>query len=383
MGAFQQAAVVPVWRVLRPDAFKAPAVGRHPLGPLDGDASKELVEAGRRGEAVATVRPRRTQQGRAACYRYLVPMPDGEFEFDVAFSFLSQDEQAATEINGLLKDRWKTFIYFEHQKTLVGRDGEEAFGQVFGNEARLVVILYRPEWGSTRWTRVEETAIRNRGLEEGYAFTVLIPLDQPQTRPGWLPLNRLWGNLHRFGVQGAAQAIEARLEEAGAGSRPETIEQKAARIFREVREDKERVAFIAGKGNALPAQEAAALLDRITERATKIAQPQRITPHIGAFIMGGVRLLVGWYPSEFFNAVDEGRLHVVLELPERQRRGFQSTSTPRRQVTQYVFDVARVSHTAVWRPERGNDPPLSNEALAEVAMHRLVDAVEQARGSGR
>jgi len=124
-------------------------------------------------------------------------------------------------------------------------------------------------------------------------------------------------------------------------------------------------------------------LDRMTSLAATIAaQPERINPYVGAFLLGGVRLLVAWDPPEFFNAVDEGRLRVALELPGRRQGSGRLVPNQSRQVTKYLFDVTRVSHATLWRSERGNDPPLSNEALAEVAMHRLVDAVEKARGSG-
>jgi hypothetical protein len=80
-----------------------------------------------------------------------------QFRYDIAFSFLSKDETTAQEINDLLQDRYRTFVYTEQQKKLAGTDGEESFKRVFATEARLVAVLYRPEWGSTNWTRVELT----------------------------------------------------------------------------------------------------------------------------------------------------------------------------------------------------------------------------------
>ena len=74
------------------------------------------------------------------------------YKYDVAFSFLQRDEPLALQLNDLLQDRVKTFIYPERQKELAGTDGEETFGKVFGEEARLAVVLYRSEWGETKWT---------------------------------------------------------------------------------------------------------------------------------------------------------------------------------------------------------------------------------------
>jgi len=47
-----------------------------------------------------------------------------QFDYDVAFSFLSQDEAAAMQINDRLQDRYRTFLYSQRQKELAGTDGE-------------------------------------------------------------------------------------------------------------------------------------------------------------------------------------------------------------------------------------------------------------------
>jgi hypothetical protein len=60
-----------------------------------------------------------------------------------------------------MQDRYKTFLYSRAQGELVGTDGEKTFNAVFGEQARIVAVLLRPEWGQTPWTRIEETAIRN------------------------------------------------------------------------------------------------------------------------------------------------------------------------------------------------------------------------------
>lgn len=137
------------------------------------------------------------------------------FTYDVAFSFLAEDEKLALDLYNLLNESLKCFIYTEEQKKLAGTDGEKTFNNVFFKEARVVVILYRKNWGKTSWTRIEETAIRNRGHEEGYDFALLIPLDRKPTPPIWFPKNRLWIGLERWGIESAASVIEARVQEQG------------------------------------------------------------------------------------------------------------------------------------------------------------------------
>ncbi|MGJ4748719.1 hypothetical protein ACQV5M_20325, partial [Leptospira sp. SA-E8] len=88
-----------------------------------------------------------------------------DYKYNVAFSFLAQDEPVATQLANLLQDRHSVFLYSREQERLAGRDGESAFNEVFSKEARVVVILYRQGWGKSPWTRIEETAIRNRAFE--------------------------------------------------------------------------------------------------------------------------------------------------------------------------------------------------------------------------
>ena len=116
-----------------------------------------------------------------------------KYKYDVAFSFLARDEGLATELNDLLQDRVRTFLYSRKQGEIAGKDGEQSFNAVFGKEARLVVVLYRRGWGETPWTRIEETAIRNRAFEYGYDFVKFIPLDEP-------PSCRSGYHEHSFGL---------------------------------------------------------------------------------------------------------------------------------------------------------------------------------------
>lgn len=172
-----------------------------------------------------------------------VHMISDNYKYDVAFSFLAQDESLAMEINDFLKDRITTFLYSERQKEIVGRDGEKIFGKVFGEEARIVVVFYRNGWGEKGWTRIEETAIRNRGFEHGYEFTIFIPLDDNASVPKWLPKNLLWVGLKRWGVNEAASVIEARIQEQGGEPHEETAVEQAARLKRSFEFEEKRDKF--------------------------------------------------------------------------------------------------------------------------------------------
>jgi hypothetical protein len=166
------------------------------------------------------------------------------FDYDVAFSFLAKDENIAFQLNDALNGSLKTFLYSEQQKRLAGTDGEVTFASVFGQKSRSVVILYRQDWGTTPWTRIEETSIRNRAYESGYDFALLMPLEKPPTKPTWFPQNRLWIGFERWGIKGAAAVIEARVQELGGTPHRETLEERAARHERETRFNQEREAAL-------------------------------------------------------------------------------------------------------------------------------------------
>jgi hypothetical protein len=158
-------------------------------------------------------------------------MDNMDFKYEVAFSFHSKDEKLAQQLNDLLSDRLATFIYSEQQKVLVGRAGEKAFNEVFGTKARVVAILHREDWGQTPFTRIEETAIRNRAFSEGYDFTIFIPTDGKGV-PKWVPKTQLYVGLDRWGVDAAAAVIEAAVQRQGGEARPESAADQASRMQR-------------------------------------------------------------------------------------------------------------------------------------------------------
>lgn len=126
-------------------------------------------------------------------------MSEKKYKYEVAFSFIKEDEPLATAINDLIQERVATFLYSKHQEEIAGTDGEKTFNTVFGEESRTVVVLYRDTWGTTPWTRIEETAIRNRAFSEGYDFVIFVPTQKGVTLPKWLPKTQLWVGLERWG----------------------------------------------------------------------------------------------------------------------------------------------------------------------------------------
>lgn len=182
-------------------------------------------------------------------------MEPTEYQYDVAFSFVAQDEPLATQLADQFEGRLRTFLYSRRQEQLAGTDGEKTFNDVFAKQSRLVVVLYRDSWGQTPWTRIEETAIRNRAFEEGYEFVIFIPLDEKPSVPKWLPRTQLWVGLARWGVTGAASVIDARFQELGGEPKSETFEHRAARIDRALNYQKRREQYLGSDAGVRAANE--------------------------------------------------------------------------------------------------------------------------------
>jgi len=155
-----------------------------------------------------------------------------KYKYEIAFSFCQEDEQLAFEIADLLPDSVSTFIYSQEQKELAGKDGEIEFRKIFIEKSRVVVVLYREKYGTTNWTRIEEEAIRDRALDNGYDFTLFIPLDKKT--PKYLPKTRIWFNLERFGIKGAATVISYKVTEQDGESIELSVKDKAEKLKRKL-----------------------------------------------------------------------------------------------------------------------------------------------------
>ena len=244
-------------------------------------------------------------------------MTSQPFPYDVAVSFLAQDEALALQLADFFEGRLRIFVYSREQEQIAGTDGEATFNDVFGNQARVVVVLYRDGWGQSRWTRIEETAIRNRGHEHGYDFCLFIPLDAKQTVPLWFPKNRVWIGLTRFGIESAAAVIGARVQEQGGEPSQETLEDRAARTARAVGFAKRREQYMESMQgaqaanaaatflldaimNSLPTLQAAAPDLRISVRDPR--QYRRIEPGLHLIAdCNGPSLLLNWRPGMYSN----------------------------------------------------------------------------------
>src|ERR1035437_5129062 len=148
-------------------------------------------------------------------------------KYDVAISFLAKDEEIAAELYASLNKVFEVFFFTKRQESLAGTDGLASMREPFLNDSRIVVVLYRENWGKTKWTAVEETAIKDRGFEHGWDHLFFIALDHESPIPKWLPEHRVRFNYTGFGLVEAIGAIKARVIESGGEYTPLTALKRA------------------------------------------------------------------------------------------------------------------------------------------------------------
>lgn len=310
-----------------------------------------------------------------------------KFEFDVAFSFHSADEGLATQLNDLVQDRFSTFLYSKKQEMLAGTDGEQKFNSVFSERARCVVVFHREEWGETPFTRIEETAIRNRAFQDGFDFTLFIPTAKPLSVPKWLPKPRLWYGLETYGLNGAAAVIDAKIQELGGEPRVESAAGRAARFARAADFKAEKKRFRDNDGVRL-AREAFDLLSTILDG--KVVELKSSHPRLATLkfislpsdnrVVGGLAglcLAINWW-CYFRNSLDDSRLRVEVYDGPPRLPGLQSgfDKPGRLRVIDFDYDllgtdrhgyIARAVEKVEYTPEQ----------LAEHLLHLYIDTAEK------
>lgn len=315
-------------------------------------------------------------------------MENQNFKYDVAFSFLANDEKLAIQINDLIQDRLETFIYSKKQEELAGTDGEETFNRVFGSETRIVFVLYRKGWGKTPWTRIEETAIRNRAFEEGYEFAIFAPLDKTPNTPKWLPKSRIWVGLDRWGIEGAATVIEARVQEAGGTPKEETVEDRALRLSREIAAEERKQAFLnSEKGVQTANKEIASLfseLKRVVHTVSDNESAVKLKIEVGnrdCAIYGGRFSVYLYWRVSYINTLDRSTLYVSIwngPVPISGKSFFPIEKPNKIKEIEYQFDLT-LDEKPSWKEVSGKKRSYTAKDLAKLALTMLLDKIRDSK----
>lgn len=303
-------------------------------------------------------------------------MAEATRTYDLAISFLAVDEPLALELSQTIASRMTSFVYSERQRELVGRDGMTEFSRVFERDSRIVAVLHRAGWGSTRWTRVEQTAIQERGFRSGWEFLVVVALDDSPL-PEWLPRTRVWLHYSRFGIAGLAAVIEQRFQDAGGIPAIETAVQLAVRLRREQDAEAIRMHFLSMEEGVTAADaEVGVLFEEIQRIATDVSGTMSIiTDRRGIEVVwlyrAGRTIEVQWY-RPYSNTLNKSQM-AVIQHRGRVGPGRYSNMTPTEEESVQMFDFnVDPAHVPFWEARESPKQRFSSRSFADEIVQQLL-----------
>lgn len=311
------------------------------------------------------------------------------YQYDIAISFLHQDESIALDLHDLLSPSFEVFVYSKKQEELAGTDGTESFRKAFREDSRLVVILYRDGWGKTPWTRIEEGAITDRFLKEGWDWLLFVMVDSKSTPPPWLPETRIRLNLSDYGIEQVVGAIKARVQELGSRFHKEDAVQRAKRLERQVTARAERKRLLGSEEGVNAAQKEAreihAEIARLVEKIKKSAKDIEILvgSNVDSSVLtnGPVSLIVH-FRHRYTNTLENSSLSIAemngrVLLP--QERGHHITFTEPKELCVHKFDPDITSDKGwCWHSQSDPSRYYSSGDIAEYCLELFLDLVDRA-----
>ncbi len=215
-------------------------------------------------------------------------MGESETKYDVAISFLHMDETLALAIDARLREQFNIFVYPKRQEELAGTNGLESFREAFLTESRLVVVLYREAWGTTPFTRVEQQAITDRFLKDGWDFLLFVMLNDSDQPPKWLPQSEIRLSFQQYGFEQLIGAVKIRAEKLGSIVKSETVLDRAKRFEDESRARADRQHRLNSEGSSTMRQQCESVI------ASLSAKTDETNKHLSEKIAVG-RGTIGWF----------------------------------------------------------------------------------------
>jgi hypothetical protein len=316
-------------------------------------------------------------------------MPEEKFKYDVAISFLARDVVVAQAIYDRLVGGFEVFFFPRNQEELAGTNGLESMRVPFRYQSRLNLVVYRPEWGNTKWTAVEQQAIIDSCLDTAYRSLFLYVIEKGGPLPTWVPENYVYFSSESYTLDEAVGAVKARVQERGGEYKPLTPARKAQ--MNQVEEDYRRTksSMSSDRGMAQIYSKVKELFHEICHQCDEVNDGghERIeyqlhlketdmeqTCVLGSFRVG---MLVSWY-KPFGNSLDRSFLGI--------REFNENTIVPHGYVrmnqpdvisdVKYDPDLSRAFEYG-WKPQTGNKACISSKDLASQCVIQFLDLINR------
>lgn len=312
-----------------------------------------------------------------------------EYRYDIAISFLHEDEPIALDLHERLSPNFEVFVYSKKQKDLAGTDGTESFRKAFREDSRLVVVLYRDGWGKTPWTRIEEGAITDRFLKEGWDWLLFVMVDSNSTPPPWLPETRIRLNLPDYGIEQTVGAIKARAQELGSRFHTEDAVQRARRLERQIAARAERKRMLGSTEGVNAARSKASEIyseiDRLAKEINNSAKDIKLSAgssHDSTVLTNGRVSIVVYFHSTYTNTLENSSF-VIREmngkvLLPQEREGYMLFTEPK-ELSVQKFDPDITSDKGwCWRSQSDPKRYYTSKDIAEYSLKVFLNLVDRA-----
>lgn len=313
------------------------------------------------------------------------------YKYDVAISLLAEDLDYAKELEAEIRKvvRGEVFLYARRQEPLaIAGELLEEFTRVFRDQARVVLVLFRPRWGSTPYTSIEQEALRSRRTRTtSFRFALVVSADSSGPRsPDWYPASELVMDPENFSADAVARVVAARVEDAGGKTGPESLEDRQLRLQQEQLRREELEQRLVHEGPKQIEAEARLLFGVLKQRAEELTgrgnEPLEFQERDRTCVVRyrWPALVVAWR-RQWANSLDGADLSVSVRTVDPFARGHRDEQLlpEDRAVVAARFEIG-LDETGVWgwRPEkrtralRGTEF-FTSEELADWALGHLLE----------
>jgi hypothetical protein len=317
-------------------------------------------------------------------------MSEDSTRYDVAISFLIEDLAIAHALHDKLAEGLQVFFFPRNQEDLAGTDGLESMRAPFRNESRLNVVVYRQRWGHTKWTAVEEIAIKESCLDNAFRNVFFYVVENPTTLPKWVPGTHVYFSSSHYTLEEAVGAIKSRVADQGGEFKPLTPVRKAELLNAEQQFRYQRSSMLSGSALDAIYKELNKLYAAISKQCDDVTgngfqirhridvEPQRV--HQDCFLAADqVGMVITWH-QRYTNALEDARLYLRefnqnIILPEGYRHIVQPEIIKE---TKYLPEVSR-SLQYGWSQEDKRGSFWNTEEFAAKCVMSFLDLIERDR----
>lgn len=149
-----------------------------------------------------------------------------DYKYDLAISLLEEDVQLGWDIVNKLGNPDKIFFFKKDVDEITFKNGASVFSEVFSEQSRFVLVLYREKYGTTDWTAYENSIIQDRfikTIKTNNSPLMFCKLDD-SPKPVWLPDTYIYSNAKD--VELLVKVLRKRITDHGGISNPQSAEEK-------------------------------------------------------------------------------------------------------------------------------------------------------------